>query len=281
MVSKKIRTEYMKKFKDPKWDTYSKCYEDMLKYRLTRRLLEQAHNPWMWECWENSSDSSGKSTPQNGKKVEPLKEEATKETENKLTELPETETTPKEMLESKISNGKERDELHQEDNASEISHATGKVTIIEGQAKDEDRKSAEMKKKERSPGTSQEQARSGSVSACTRSVHKSTKSKSQQPDPPETHKENKHPFALYGWAEKTCETGHKKTHNVCPSASTKEIHASALRAKTRREIEKRMKTLERRRARSAELEQAQRAKPPPADNPWMTEYMRCFSARTR
>ncbi|MBN3278337.1 CCSAP protein, partial [Polyodon spathula] len=266
----------MKKFKDPKWDTYSKCYEDMLKYRLTRRLLEQAHNPWMWEGWENSSDSSGKSTPQNGKKIEPLKEEATKETEKKLTELPESETTPKEVLESKVSNGKERDELQQEDNASEISHATGKVSVIEGQATGEDRKTAEMKKKERS----QEQDQSGSVSACARSSHKSTKSKSQQPDPAETDKENKHPFALYGWAEKTCETGHKKTHNVCPSASTKEIHASALRAKTRREIEKRMKT-ERRRARSAELEKAQRDKSPPADNPWVTEYMRCFSARTR
>ncbi|XP_023254491.1 centriole, cilia and spindle-associated protein-like, partial [Seriola lalandi dorsalis] len=73
MVTKKIRTEYMKKFKDPKWETFSKCYEDSLKYRLTRRVMEHSHKPWFWEGWDSGSDSSGWSTPRlTRNKVAPL-----------------------------------------------------------------------------------------------------------------------------------------------------------------------------------------------------------------
>lgn len=61
MVTKRIRSEYMKKFKDPKWESYTKCYEEMLKYRLTRRLLEHTHNPWFWAGSESDSDSGGRS----------------------------------------------------------------------------------------------------------------------------------------------------------------------------------------------------------------------------
>lgn len=73
MVTKKIRTEYMKKFRDPKWETFSKCYEDSLKYRLTRRVMEHSHKPWFWEGWDSGSDSSGWSTPRPTRnKVTPL-----------------------------------------------------------------------------------------------------------------------------------------------------------------------------------------------------------------
>ncbi len=61
MGNKRIRSEYMKKFKDPKWETYTKCYEEMLKYRLTRRLLEHTHNPWFWSGSDTDSDSGGRS----------------------------------------------------------------------------------------------------------------------------------------------------------------------------------------------------------------------------
>lgn len=74
MMTKKIRTEYMKKFRDPKWETFSKCYEDSLKYRLTRRVMEHTHKPWFWEgCRDSGSDSSGRSTPRiTRNKVAPL-----------------------------------------------------------------------------------------------------------------------------------------------------------------------------------------------------------------
>lgn len=73
MVTKKVRTEYMKKFRDPKWETFSKCYEDSVKYRLTRRVIEHSHKPWFWEGWDSGSDSSGWSTPRlTRNKVVPL-----------------------------------------------------------------------------------------------------------------------------------------------------------------------------------------------------------------
>lgn len=36
-------------------------------------------------------------------------------------------------------------------------------------------------------------------------------------------KENKHPFALYGWGERQTDTGSQRTHNVCASASVHEV----------------------------------------------------------
>lgn len=35
----------------------------MLKYRLTRRLLEHTHNPWFWSGSDTDSDSGGRSPP--------------------------------------------------------------------------------------------------------------------------------------------------------------------------------------------------------------------------
>lgn len=73
MVTKKIRTEYMKRFRDPKWETFSKCYEDCVKYRLSRRVMEHSHRPWLWDGWDSRSDSSGCSTPRrSSNKVAPL-----------------------------------------------------------------------------------------------------------------------------------------------------------------------------------------------------------------
>lgn len=63
MVTRRIRSEYMKKFKDPKWESYAKCYEELLKYRLTRKLLEQTHNPWFWSGSDTDSETGGKSPP--------------------------------------------------------------------------------------------------------------------------------------------------------------------------------------------------------------------------
>lgn len=113
-----------------------------------------------------------------------------------------------------------------------------------------------------------------------RSSHKYTRSKVKPQAPKDPDKENRHPFALYGAGEKQTDMASKKTHNVGPAASTAEIHESALRAKTRREVEKQIKRFDKQRARSADLEKS-RNKIIPDFNPWMTEYMRCFSARSR
>ncbi|XP_008583411.1 PREDICTED: centriole, cilia and spindle-associated protein [Galeopterus variegatus] len=92
-------------------------------------------------------------------------------------------------------------------------------------------------------------------------------------------KENKHPFALYGWGEKQTDTGSQKTHNVCASAPEHEIHESALRAKNRRQVEKRKLFAQRQRAHSVDMERNRRLVSSSAESPWVTEYMRCYSAR--
>lgn len=79
MVTRRIRSEYMKKFKDPKWETYTRCYEEMLRYRLTRRLLEQSHNPWFWNGSDTDSDSGERSPlppSKNQVQAETIREEA-------------------------------------------------------------------------------------------------------------------------------------------------------------------------------------------------------------
>ncbi|KFU94830.1 Uncharacterized protein C1orf96, partial [Chaetura pelagica] len=141
-------------------------------------------------------------------------------------------------------------------------------------AKEADKTSQHSSAKE-ADKTSRTGQRSSRSALSSRNDRRSAKSP-QKTDPP---KENKHPFALYGWGERKTDTGSQKTHNVCASASVNEIHESALRAKNRRQVEKRK--LSQRRVRSAEADKAWRIKPSPPDNPWMTEYMRCYSARAR
>ncbi|NXC60761.1 CCSAP protein, partial [Aleadryas rufinucha] len=144
----------------------------------------------------------------------------------------------------------------------------------EKQEKEEQEKTVEHASVKEADKTSRTGRRPSRSALSSRNDRKSAKSP-QRTDAP---KENKHPFALYGWGERQTDTGSQKTHNVCASASVNEIHESALRAKNRRQVEKRK--LSQRRVRSAEAENTWRTKPsPPPDNPWMTEYMRCYSAR--
>lgn len=65
------KSEYMKRYREPRWDEYAPCYRELLHYRLGRRLLEQAHAPWLWDDWgpagasddSASSASSGAGSP--------------------------------------------------------------------------------------------------------------------------------------------------------------------------------------------------------------------------
>ncbi|XP_017721929.1 PREDICTED: centriole, cilia and spindle-associated protein [Rhinopithecus bieti] len=66
-----VKSEYMKRYQEPRWDEYGPCYRELLHYRLGRRLLEQAHAPWLWDDWgpagssedSASSESSGAGGP--------------------------------------------------------------------------------------------------------------------------------------------------------------------------------------------------------------------------
>ncbi|XP_073527634.1 centriole, cilia and spindle-associated protein isoform X2 [Phyllobates terribilis] len=202
MHCKTLRSEYMKRFKDPEWEAYRSCYEEMLKYRLSRRILEHSHNPWLWNGWDGSSgSSSGHSTP------------LTKPYEPKAPE-------PGQPSHNLAHAG------HQEDTESTPCPAAASDPLIQENNQDGE---------------------------------KNTES---------NEKSASHSRAQY-------------SHSVPSKQSFHKIHESALRAKNRRQKERKKHLLQKQRARSADSERVLRRKPSPVDNPWMTEYMRCYSARAR
>ncbi|XP_069030109.1 centriole, cilia and spindle-associated protein isoform X4 [Embiotoca jacksoni] len=259
MVMKRIRSEYMKKFKDPKWETYTKCYEEMVKYRLTRRLLEQTHNPWFWNGTDSDSESGGRSPlppGQNQVRAETSRPEAElEECDGARTEQQTRATGPV----PRLPVPDEEEEEEEEEDVPALQSAVHEKDI-------------------RGPQPLQTKP-----SKSSKQTWRSQRVKPAPSRPPgEDSKDSKHPFALYGSGEKDADIASRKTHNVGPAASTKEIHESALRAKTRREVERQIQTqqTERRRAKSADLDKTQRLVQPEF-NPWLTEYMRSFSARSR
>ncbi|XP_062497957.1 centriole, cilia and spindle-associated protein [Pezoporus occidentalis] len=255
--ARRVKTEYMKRFKEPKWESCGACYLELLRYRLSRRLLEQAHRPWLWDGWEDDSGSGGGSSTAGSPSPPAASSPAAAQEE----EAAAPAAPPAASEAGRASPGRERGngEKEREDK--------------EKQQKEEQEKTVEHPSVKEADKTSRPGRRPSQSALSSRNDRRSGKSP-QKTDAP---KENKHPFALYGWGERQTDTGSQKTHNVCASASANEIHESALRAKNRRQVEKRK--LSQRRVRSAEAEKAWRIKPSPPDNPWMTEYMRCYSAR--
>ncbi|KAG7333940.1 hypothetical protein KOW79_002347 [Hemibagrus wyckioides] len=254
MVTKRIRSEYMKKFKDPKWETYAKCYEDLVSYRLSRRMLEQTHNPWFWDECGSDTESSGKCTPQ-----------------EKTNEYRQTEKETGVLEEHGAEEAREPDMSHIRDQVTED---------VKPQEKEEEKGTTLSPVGPVIPPEKYPHVQSNTKSK-PRHLYKTTRTKAKQHITKDIDKESRHPFAMYGSGERQADMASKRTHNVGPAASTKEIHESALRAKNRREGEKQMKRMDKRRAKSADLEKLSKSKLVPDYNPWMTEYMRCFSARSQ
>ncbi|XP_060609794.2 centriole, cilia and spindle-associated protein isoform X1 [Anolis sagrei] len=250
--SRCVKSEYMKRFKEPKWEACGPCYQELLRYRLSRRLLEQAHRPWFWDGWEPDSGGGGSgssrgSSSSNGSAPSPIA--------------------------APPLQGEEEPEEEEEGSAAPELPLRGEPEEEEQEKTEVDKKSA-AKRTDKPKGQQQEPPASRSAVGA-----RGDRRRAKSPQRTETTKELRHPFALYGWGEKQTDTGNQKTHNVCASASQNEIHESALRAKNRRQVEKRK--MPQRQIRSADVEKTWRMKSSGADNPWMTEYMRCYSARTR
>uniref|UniRef100_A0A8C6WB61 Centriole, cilia and spindle associated protein n=1 Tax=Nannospalax galili TaxID=1026970 RepID=A0A8C6WB61_NANGA len=247
-----VKSEYMKRYREPRWDEYAHCYRELLRYRLGRRLLEQAHAPWLWDAWgpDSPSDSSASPSPAprgaHGEPAEP--------------------SVPEEERPAGQQGAELREAVEERDAA-----------LPALPAKDLEEKPEQQtgtKETDRVPsGTEPRQQPSALFARGSRKAAKSPQRSTSK------IKENKHPFALYGWGEKQTDTGSQKTHNVCASAAVHEIHESALRAKNRRQVEKRKLAAQRQRAHSVDVEKNRRIKPSSAENPWLTEYMRCYSAR--
>uniref|UniRef100_A0A7M4FLP0 Centriole, cilia and spindle associated protein n=1 Tax=Crocodylus porosus TaxID=8502 RepID=A0A7M4FLP0_CROPO len=251
--ARRVKTEYMKRYKEPKWESCGACYLELLRYRLSRRLLEQAHRPWLWDGWEQGSAGSGSGSPSPSPSPSP----------------PGSASPP---------SGSTPCPRHAAGGAAAWPAPCPRLwwaEAPEAEGENQEKAAEQTAIKETDKSTSRAGQRPSRSALSSRNDRKSIKS----PQRTEAPKENKHPFALYGWGEKQTDTGSQKTHNVCASASVHEIHESALRAKNRRQMEKRK--LSQRRVRSADVEKTWRTKSSPPDNPWMTEYMRCYSARAR
>ncbi|XP_036044610.1 centriole, cilia and spindle-associated protein [Onychomys torridus] len=251
-----VKSEYMKRYREPRWDEYAPCYRELLRYRLGRRLLEQAHAPWLWDAWgpDSPSDSSASPSPApRGALGEPSAPSAREEEQTV---------------------GERGAELR----GAEVGDAEEHDTVLPAPPKKDREEKPEQqtraKETDRVPVGPEPRQQPSALFA--RASKKATRSPQRSTS---KIKENKHPFALYGWGEKQMDTGSQKTHNVCASASVHEIHESALRAKNRRQVEKRRLAAQRQRAHSVDVEKDRRVKPTSAENPWLTEYMRCYSAR--
>ncbi|XP_006868633.1 PREDICTED: centriole, cilia and spindle-associated protein [Chrysochloris asiatica] len=257
----KVKSEYMKRYKDPRWDMYGPCYRELLHYRLSRRLLEQAHNPWFWDDWgpANSSDDSSSSSGGGGSLCPAPQGVPVPPTSPPRPSAREDPDKPKRSAALEL-------EASEDTDAGAASPSELPVREVEEQ----------IRTKETDQPSSGAEPRQQPSALFARENKKTAQS------PPRSSskiRENKHPFALYGWGEKQTDTGSQKTHNVCASAAVHEIHESALRAKNRRQVEKRKLVAQRQRAHSVDVDKNRMLKPWSSDNPWMTEYMRCYSAR--
>ncbi|KAA8593126.1 hypothetical protein FQN60_018581 [Etheostoma spectabile] len=266
MVTKKIRTEYMKKFRDPRWETFSKCYEDSLKYRLTRRVMEHSHKPWIWEGWDSGSESSGWSTPRlNRNKIAPLslpppppptevKQSPSNPGPRPPAEDGETEEGVGEapnIQQHVVENGVNEASGGSED--STIDSVPADTTSSDGEPVNPVPKRRHRRRTPRSePGR-----RDGSHDDKPAVVRKPPRARSTPPVLAKETENRRTPSRL-DWNERQTEV--RRTPN---------------------DSDKRGSAVERRRARSADLEKTRRSQLTVADDRWMTEYMRCFSARLR
>ncbi|XP_056264403.1 centriole, cilia and spindle-associated protein isoform X2 [Pseudoliparis swirei] len=267
MVTRKIRSEYMKKFRDPKLETFSQSYEDSLKYRLTRRLLEHSHQPWFWEGWEGS-ESSGRSTPRPaGNRIAPLAlppPPPAEEGEEKR-EAPGAGSRPPgedgraelrggdAAVDAVTDPGVSPSEDPETDAGPVFSTSSDGEPAVPAPKRRPRRRAARPEAGRRV--VSHDDAPAGAVVA----VRKTPRAKSQ---PPISTKENRRPASRTG-AEA------RRTQN--PTTLPPPV------VQTPRDSPKRGSVVERRRARSADLQQTSRL----ADDRWVTEYMRCFSAQLR
>ncbi|XP_049573222.1 centriole, cilia and spindle-associated protein [Syngnathus scovelli] len=268
MVTKRNRSEYMKKFKNPKWETCSNCYEEMLNYRLGRRLLEQSHNPWIWIVSDSDSDSAGENSPRTDRSQAQSSETGDEPVGVQLQEYQGTRTDVPRLPVLENEEHVDHPQGIREEPEETEEHSCSKHKSFT-------HRGAQTEKDPPAPRKQQTKSQRIPKFTCVQRVKKTAVTR-----PPDENR--RHPFALYASGEKDADTAGKKTHNVRPAASTNQIHPSALRAKSRREVERHIQfqQSEPPRAKSADLENV-RKKVQTEYNPWLTEYMRCFSARTR
>ncbi|XP_078261850.1 centriole, cilia and spindle-associated protein isoform X2 [Rhinoraja longicauda] len=231
-MTRRMKTEYMRMFTGPRWDTYGSCYRDLVQYRGLRRLLEQAHRPWVWTGWDSGSASgSGASTPppdqccsatrllapgaQPETAAEPCRAQPQPQPPDRPRTQPEVQPgahpQPQPLDRPRTQAGAQPEAqagFGQRSGAARCPaaefHCSAKEIIVQGNQRD--------KRHDQAKGDL-----CGSRRVKSASLEKSLKPSQASPAAVVT-KETKAPFAMYGWAEKEVEVGCKKTYNVGASA---------------------------------------------------------------
>ncbi|TRY86210.1 hypothetical protein DNTS_030244 [Danionella cerebrum] len=269
------KTEYMKKYRNPKWETFSKCYEDSVKYRATRRMMEQTHRPLFADGWDSGSDSSGRSSPRikDGKVFNGKHYMSSSESRNETGELP---NTWKPQV-----NG----EVHTDSSATveSIPHLeNGFIGVTANGPSESISNRRQRARAPRSEPCYPNKEMDSDESQLPVRERKPVRAKSQPPANSKeraSNRENRRSFMHYDWAERHIET--RRAPNMRGSMSAVEIHRADVGVQTRRESKKAGRGSVQRRARSADLEKCRKSALSVADERWMTEYMRCYSARLR
>lgn len=283
----------MKRFKDPKWETFSKCYEDCLKYRLTRRVMEGSHKPWFWEGWDSSSESSGWSTPRGSKnRVAPLSAAfpdtaASPDTAEVTERLQQLKTSPGSSPGARHRSEGEAPEVEPRGGERVDGAVTGEAVVQNGpneshadiatvpningyhydtttdngpiDSASSDGEVLRPRPRHRRPLRNRDDraARSHDDRAV---VRKAPRAKSQ---PPTSSKDKER----LDWTQTHMEA-RRTPNNTSDACIQTGRPKTGLRSSMRR-------------ARSADLEKIRKSQLTVADDRWVTEYMRCFSARVR
>ncbi|KAM9792214.1 centriole, cilia and spindle-associated protein [Neosynchiropus ocellatus] len=258
MMSKKVRTEYMKRFREPKWETFSKCYEDSLKYRLTRRVMEHSHKPWFWEGWDGGSDSSGRSTPRPSRnKVVPLSlpRSSSSEGQQRLCELSATRPSDEPAVTSEDAAAPPEAVVDGNEVGGASDPPLVDATIDNGPVD-----STSSDGEPANPRPKRRHRRRAPRSEPGRHDDKSGRKQRAKSQPPSCSRDAAWSAVRPDWTERhAAQVGLQNL--LVPRHSD---HSAALR-----------------RARSADLDKLHRSPLTASDDRWMTEYMRCFSARLR
>ncbi|CAM9677131.1 centriole, cilia and spindle-associated protein [Lampetra fluviatilis] len=293
----RVRSEYMQQFcpAEGARDAASQCYQSGVQYRRGRRLLEHAHVPLLWDTAHGDSESGddgggGRQSPPRGASWE---------------------VQPREDVEGSGGSGSPSSPSSWQGNsgqgqgvlldkqegqhgglAESATALAGEQLHKKGKRKKLAVKQDPAKKETQAPGSSLSgrnktsgQFASGSAqrvvaSNCNANIaspHVSKSQKSYALFPRATHQ--RPPFLSYGWANDVLETGRKKTHNILPSASTVQIHESAIKAMHKRKSARRQ--FKKKKEQLAEKQEEHLQSSSDVDNPWMSEYQRSYSARTR
>lgn len=253
-----ITSEYRRSYKESKFNSSSKIYEDNLDFRLCRRQADFNHNvdvfTWNEPSWDSESSSSGEiqrpaSVPIHKLKHEKLNETYKQNQLNKTMEIKVAAPKPKSPVAVTV-NGKRtpsprqqaspvtNEKATQKEDVRDKSQQTSDVRDESQQTSDQEASSPEVsptpsnhKMVRKSPNKPK---KPGQTFTCKRFIPKAKTFPAPVGRPLKIQEDKKAPFIAYGNQDREIETAVKKTHNV---RASHEVYPNAMRALQRRQAQ--------------------------------------------